>query len=755
MISHSPAFELLSQAPVKTSDVKVVRQLQDDETGVYSDDNTALYESDGNLMSVVIDSVGQFLGTATKKATVKLIGIEKSSQAGDIFQIRLGLFNEDPSVSGFDYVSQGFYIVDNVKYDYDGGSTTITLYDHMWTATQSPYATGVVEFPITVGDLAVAMAQALGVDLMEGFEDLPNADYLITQDLYANINSATLQNVIAEIAATTGTTARISDYTLVFAKYQLSDESLNSDLLKTLKIGDYYGPITSVILGRVPQNDNIAVTNKTAASTTISSVNTTTNLITVTGNELLDGTLVQIESTGDMPGGLAPKTNYFVYTGGDANTFKLMTTWADAIAGTNAVDITSAGTGTISLASLPNQELQINNVEIMDDDRALLLPPLYGELLGVGWYAGNANTIGLPWHEVGDVISFAQEEDGTSVPVLIQEVHLTLAGSVQETLVSTIPDQEGINYQTAGGVIKTIYNTEIKVDKQNNEIQSIVSQQIQDGIDNQTAFTEVNQRVDNVTTQIQSMGGGNLILNSVGYAKETDGELSFWTHSGAGVITSYSSAASLSAGAVSGNTIQLIGAAGTKITQRINVANTSEYSFGFRVRKTLGDGSATVTIANDATSFTIPIDLTTAYVWQELKMENVTPNQNYWDVTVEITDDTESIEITDLRVLNGTTLVQWTQSQSEILNTQVALTTEGIRVSSNVYNGDFTVMTPLEFAGYSSASGSQKKVFWVNRDTTQMANAQVDGVVNFGNVIRAIPITSGSSAGLAFVGAIS
>ena len=176
---------------------------------------------------------------------------------------------------------------------------------------------------------------------------------------------------------------------------------------------------------------------------------------------------------------------------------------------------------------------------------------------------------------------------------------------------------------------------------------------------------------------------------------------------------------------------------------------------GFRVKKTLGDGSATVTVSNDATSFTIPISLTSAYVWQELKLENIVPGQNFWDITIELTDTTTSIEITDLRVLNGTTLTQWTQSQSEILNTQVALTTEGIRVSSQQYNGDYTVMTPIEFAGYSNADGSTKKVFWVNRDVTQMANARVDGTVNFGNVIRAIPITSGSTAGLAFVGAIS
>ena len=465
-----------------------------------------------------------------------------------------------------------------------------------------------------------------------------------------------------------------------------------------------------------------------------------------------DGTLVQLSSTTTLPAPLLPSTNYFVYTGGSADTFALTPTYADALSGTNIIDLTTAGSGTITISILAVKEVQINNVQILDDDRQDLLPPLYRELVGTDWNASKASTIGLGWYEVGDVIQYTQ--DSKTYLSLLSEVHLTLAGSVDESLESIIPTAQTINYQTAGGILKTIYNTEIKVDKQGNDIASIVSQQVTDGINTTNAFTEVYQTIDEVTTQIQSVGGGNLILNSVGYAKETDGSLSFWTKTGTGTVTSYSSAGSLSSGATSGNAIQLIGSS-AQITQRISVANNSPYSIGFRVNKTLGNGGATLTISNAVTSFSITIDSATGYVWQELKLENVTPGQNYWDITLAATSTTTSIEITDLRVMAGKTLVQWDQSHSEILNTQVALTTEGIRVSSNTHSGDYTVMTPIEFAGYSDVSGTSKKVFWVNRDTTQVANLQVDGATNFGNIIRAIPITSGVNAGLAFVGAIS
>lgn len=748
MIAHDGAFATLAAAPIKRTNTVVAMQTQDP-YGYH--DSSVIWTASDYLMSVAVDSVGSFLGTVTKKATVKLTGIVNTTKAGDVFQIRFGLYNADPSVVGFDYVSEGFYLVDTVAFDYSAGSTTVTMYDHMWTASNTPYTT-TFTYPCTVQDLANQVASALGITLMSGFSALPNASFTILEDLYANISNATLQTVIQEIAATTGTTARISDTTLSFVAYSVQSEILDSSKLKNLTIGDKYGPVTSVILGRVPQNDNVVISNTPPLADTISSINTATNLITATGNGMSDGTLVQVASDTTMPAPLVTGTNYFVYTGGSPNTFALATTYANAIAGTGLIDLTTAGTGIITLTQLKNQEVQINNIQIVDNDRTTLLPPLYAALVGIGWNATKSNTIGLPWHEVGDVIQFQQGT--TIVQSFLSEVHLTFAGSVQENLVSVIPDAQTINYQTAGGVLKTIYDTEIKVDKQNNEITSIVSQQLVYQNETDDNFTEVTQEIDNVTTQIQSVGGGNLILNSVGYAQETNGTLSFWTQSGTGNVLSYSSAGSLAAGGTSGNAIQFVGAS-PQITQRINVANTGVYSIGFRVNKLLGNGGATVTLSNTVATYTITIASGTSYVWQELKLEGLTPGQNYWDITVATTSSTTSIEITDLRVMTGPTLVQWTQSQSEILNTQVALTTEGIRVSSSAHTGDYTVMTPIEFAGYSNVSGTSKKVFWVNRDTTEVANIQIDGVANFGNIIRAISISSGPLAGLAFVGAIS
>ncbi len=710
MITHDLAFETLAQAPVKRTDVIVVRELQDPSVG-YVEDITAKWTSSDVLMQVNIDCVGTFLGTVTKKATVKLLGIVSTAVHGDVFKIELGLYNADPSVAGFDYLCEGYFLVDNVAYDYDSGSTTVTMYDHMWTAQSTSYtdtaaSTGFT-YPTTIAGLAQQMAGAIGVDLMAGFSSLPNATYNILVDPYATISNATLATVIQEIAQATGTTARISNTTLTFVQYSPSAENLSSSSLKTLKIGKSYGPVTSVILGRVPQNDNVVVSRVAPSSNTITAINTTTNLFTVTGNGMVDGNLVQVSSSGTLPAPLLANTNYYVYTNGNANTFALSDTYLHALAGTNLIDITTAGTGTIQLSHLETQEVQINNNQIVDDDRQTLLPPLYAQLVGIGWNQVTADTIGLGWHEVGDVISFTQ--GATSVYAFIDEIHIVLAGSVKEQLISTVPDVATINYQTAGGVLKTMYNTEIKVDKQNNDITSIVEEQDVFATETQDNFTEIYQNLTDILLTVQKSGGGNLLLNSVGFATDTAldnasvsyNHLSFWDYNPSyqisthGTATQYDSSESQNAGGVSGHVIELAGAS-ILLTQRVNVAVGAPLSFGIRVKNAIASGDALVTMSNAIDTYTVLIDDVAAYDWTEFTLENFTSSMSYLDVKIQVTSATR-FQFTDMRLLYGSTLQSWVQSASEILATNVQFTKNGMKIFDNVHETE-TQVTYNEFS---------------------------------------------------------
>lgn len=76
----------------------------------------------------------------------------------------------------------------------------------------------------------------------------------------------------------------------------------------------------------------------------IASINTTTDVLTVTGNRFRLGHGVRIASFGTLPAGVSASTKYY-WRRIDADTGTLHTTEAAAIAGTGAVDLTTAGTG--------------------------------------------------------------------------------------------------------------------------------------------------------------------------------------------------------------------------------------------------------------------------------------------------------------------------------------------------------------------------------------------------------------------------
>lgn len=87
---------------------------------------------------------------------------------------------------------------------------------------------------------------------------------------------------------------------------------------------------------------------------TISAVNPTNDELTITAHGLNNGdgpaaiyTPIGANPAGAIPGGLAAVTDYWVIVV-DANTVKLATSSANALAGT-AIDITSAGSGTLEL----------------------------------------------------------------------------------------------------------------------------------------------------------------------------------------------------------------------------------------------------------------------------------------------------------------------------------------------------------------------------------------------------------------------
>ena len=98
----------------------------------------------------------------------------------------------------------------------------------------------------------------------------------------------------------------------------------------------------------------------------------------------------------------------------------------------------------------------------------------------------------------------------------------------------------------------------------------------------------------------------------------------------------------------------------------------------------------------------------------------------------------------------GENTSKWTQANGEVMNTQVNINLDGVTVKSSVYLGDYTAITPLEFAGYSNASGTPTKVFSLNRDVTEVQKLLAKEEIAM-LPIKIVPITEGEIQGWAFV----
>ena len=98
----------------------------------------------------------------------------------------------------------------------------------------------------------------------------------------------------------------------------------------------------------------------------------------------------------------------------------------------------------------------------------------------------------------------------------------------------------------------------------------------------------------------------------------------------------------------------------------------------------------------------------------------------------------------------GVIKTPYQQAYGEILNTQVNITSSGVIVKSNVYDGSYTVMSPLEFSGYAKVENIVTRVFSLNGDTTEVEKLKAKTQISM-NPIKVVALKSGANEGWAFV----
>jgi len=398
----------------------------------------------------------------------------------------------------------------------------------------------------------------------------------------------------------------------------------------------------------------------------------------------------------------------------------------------------------ISIDQYGLTEFKIENNQIIDKDRDNAMTAIFDSLRGIRYFPFDAATEGLGWYEIGDRVT-VQIGSGLTYSCVVFEFALTVDGGIKERLACSEPTKTQTQYQYATTIGRRIKSAELQVDKQANEIRALVSDMYSEGGLINESFTFIRQDIANITSAVQTAGGANLLLNSVMFAVDNDRLPMQWETSGAGSIDIRASNETLNAGGVSGNIFTL---ADLAVKQRVPVLPGSEYFFSCRVRKNAA-GTAYIQLSNTDETHRIDFQNGESPFWATYSIGTLTPSLSYYDIEFYGSSDS-TFSVTDAMFVHGSFAAQWQQANGELMNTQVNISQNGVLVRSSTYIGDYTVMSPLEFAGYAMVNGALTKVFSLNKDTTETVRLHVTHELRM-EPLKIVPITTGQTPGWAIV----
>lgn len=315
------------------------------------------------------------------------------------------------------------------------------------------------------------------------------------------------------------------------------------------------------------------------------------------------------------------------------------------------------------------------------------------------------------------------------------------------------PKKEAESMQTKESNNTKIRKIKSEINQQEGYIQTIISETNKNTEKISENYTKILQNINQIINSVQNSSGANLIKNSVMFALDENSEPINWEHGEGGKISTVSDTESLKVGAVSGYSFILNG--GRKESQKVIVVKDSEkipenqkkyYSFGCRIKKASA-GEGYIKIYNTVEEYIKRFEVGETAYYEEIKFEELLPKDNYYIVEFYGTVD---VLFTDVIMTTGKYKAEWQQANGEIMNTQVNIDINGVTVKSETYKGDYTVMSPLEFAGYSNINGSITKIFTLNKDMTEVYKLFAKKEITM-PPLKIVPIMYGEKAGWHFV----
>lgn len=397
-----------------------------------------------------------------------------------------------------------------------------------------------------------------------------------------------------------------------------------------------------------------------------------------------------------------------------------------------------------------------------EDERYANIIPLYNRINGFSYLIFNMRTQDISEKlslKLGEKIKY-KDIWGNELTAYVMTKKIKFLGgdftdddNYEITLSAEKIKETATDLSYARSTINDLLEVSRKADKNSGKIEDLVREFIEEsGVVNEN-FAQVFIDINNIINSVQKSGGTNLIKNSVMFAYDSNYIPENWELSEEGQITISSSPEAYNNGSISGHVFTL---ANKTVRQRVYVKADSDnipeeqknyYTFSCKIKKNI-TGTCYIKLYNSIEEHLIQLDSGQESFYGEYELKALLPKDSYYDIEFYGSEDSNAT-FTDVMFTIGKDKKAWSQANGEIMNTQVVINENGVVVKSAIYAGDYTIMSPLEFAGYSMINGVKTKVFTLNKDTTLVKKLESEDEIKM-KPIKIVPIRTGPVTGWAF-----
>lgn len=192
---------------------------------------------------------GQFYKTIMRELELEVKG--RISLIDKVLHLKHGIRINDE----FEYIDFGNFKVKDTEEVKERDSIKVTAYDNMLNfMIDFDLAKLDITLPCTILNFSKALCKYCNIELFT--EDFFNNDIIIDED-YFTVQKMTCRDVLEKLAQATLCTIFIKENKLYFSNINDTNEVLDINVLKSLKLQNKFGPVNSFVLGRGDVGDNI------------------------------------------------------------------------------------------------------------------------------------------------------------------------------------------------------------------------------------------------------------------------------------------------------------------------------------------------------------------------------------------------------------------------------------------------------------------------------------------------------------------